>query len=160
MTNILAAIWLLTHSVGALAHPEPAAPDEVRITHRLEIEERTDAGKWKLLPRGGSNSEILKFSLHPYRKGNAEGTTAILKRSLKGPTLFRSEVRVSTPASDPAKHYAYVMLRSGPTLRRHGKIANATLGSAREFSPVVLQDDPIEVNGKILRARLILTPAQ
>lgn len=158
MLKILGAILLLACPAWAIG--QPAAPEKVRINHRIEIEERNGAGKWELVPNDVSKPETMEFSLHHYRKGNAEGTTEILKRSVKAATLFRSEVRLSTVGSDPDTYHVYAMLRSGPTLRRHGKTITAPIGNAHDFEPMVLQDDPIKANGKMIRARLILSPAE
>jgi hypothetical protein len=155
MFNLFFLLLSLTSSFNANA----ATDDSVKIRRILEVQERDERGNWRMVSLKGKAVDTVEFTLQPFSKGGQTGHTANARQSVKVGTLFRSEVRVSALKSTLGKYWIYSMLRSGPTLRRHGKIKNAKILDLRDFPPLVIEDEPIQVGGRTLRATLRLEPA-
>jgi hypothetical protein len=160
MFRFLGLIFAFASSGNALATPVDTPTESLKVVRILHVQECDNTGACRDLSENAETKDVLELSLRHSHKGGATGLTAYASQSVTAGTLFRSEIRVSTAASRANEFYLYSMLRSGPTLKRHGKIKTITLQDIHAFSPITLNDDPITVNGKTLRAQLMISPAK
>jgi hypothetical protein len=70
---------------------------------------------------------------------------------------FNAEIRV-TRIGGLDEYYVYTMLRSGPTLKRHGKVKTFRIKDLAKFDEVRVKDEPIKFNGGTLKAELVVGP--
>ena len=102
-----------------------------------------------------SNIELI---MDPYSKGKNRGYTAFDENKIfENGVPFKSEIRI-TKTEGKEGYHVYIMLRSGPSLKRNGKIKTFSVKSLSRLSETIVADKPINFEGGTLQVELILGP--
>ncbi|MGZ3692725.1 MAG: hypothetical protein ACXWQO_00525 [Bdellovibrionota bacterium] len=127
----------------------------------FKIKTCTKEGKCsEFLSKGLATREIELKMTHSHSKGiNGGSDGRDLNRIIENGIPFKSEIHIIR-YKQPAKiaYYVYLMLRSGPGTKRHGKLKTFSMQDMSEFKEVTLTDDPIPFKGGTLQAQLVVGP--
>jgi hypothetical protein len=101
----------------------------------------------------------IEMVLEPFFKGDVEGEIAHDKhRIVENGVPFKSEIRV-LKKKNKEEYNIYMMLRSGPGVKRNGKVKTFTVIDLSKLSETKISDDPIKFDGGTLQAELVLGPS-
>lgn len=99
----------------------------------------------------------IEIPMKPYSKANERGQTAFEEQSVLDQGIpFKREIRV-TKKEGKDEYYVYMMLRSGPSLKREGKVKTFSVKDLSQMSETRITDEPIKFKDGTLQAELILS---
>jgi len=101
------------------------------------------------------NSEVT-LQLEEFNKGTDKGVTGQDAFEINESGVpFRSEIRVIKKKGED-QFYVYMMIRSGSSLKRNGKIKTFSVSNLSDLAEVNLKDDPISISNGTIQAQLTI----
>ena len=134
---------------------------EVKFSRYIMVETCYD-GKEKCIGPVVKNLENSNTSLilKPFSKGNTLGKTAVEKIRVEDSKIpFNSEIRV-TKKEGSSDYLVYIMLRSGDSLKRNGRVKTIQIENLSDFKEITVEDKPIRFKNGILKASVVIGPYQ
>jgi hypothetical protein len=101
----------------------------------------------------------IQMVLEPFFKGDVQGEIAHDKhRIVENGIAFKTEIRFLKKQNEEG-YYIYMMLRSGPGVKRNGKVKTFKVIDLSKLSETKISDDPIKFDCGTLQAELVLGPS-
>jgi hypothetical protein len=100
----------------------------------------------------------IELVLKEFFKGDGGLTAQNLYETVKNGISFKSEIRVIKKPNAEG-YFFYMMLRSGPGLKREGKVKTFSIKDLSQLTETIVSDSPIKFDGGTLQAELVLGPS-
>lgn len=134
---------------------------EVKFSRYIMVETCYDAQEKCIGPvvknLENSNTSLV---LKPFSKGKVLGRTAVEKFRVEDSKIpFNSEIRV-TKKEGSNDYLVNIMLRSGDSLKRNGRVRTIQIKNLSDFKEVTVEDKPIRFKNGTLKASVVIGPYQ